>query len=301
MKNILITGGAGFIGSEISKQLSLKNKNVVVLDNFSVGKRASITKYASKIYTGDIRNYELVCKIIQENEIEAIIHLAAVHYIPYCNEHPCEVMDVNVTGTSQILLAANKMGVSRLLFASSAAVYKPKVGPHSEADLVAPVDIYGISKKLCEEYIRSYCEIHGIKYTIMRLFNVCGKGDLTPHLIPEIINQSKAGQTITLGNTRTKRDYIRKEDVATAFVKALNNRRSFNQIFNVGTGRSTKVLDIFKMVKKLNKDDLYLKIKCCKKRQQDRIDLVADPNKIKQLLNWEPRHELSEYLSECYN
>lgn len=298
MKNILITGGAGFVGSQVVKELAKKGKNTIVLDNFSVGLKTSIEKTATKIYEGNILDTQLVNTIITDNKVEAIIHLAALHYIPYCNEHVDEVMNTNVNGTSSILSATKGTGVKRFLFASSAAVYKPKLGPHIEEDTVEPVDIYGASKKMGEDLIKSFCKIYGIDFTIMRLFNVCGRGDLTPHLIPEIIKQAKTCDTVTLGNLDTKRDYIRKEDVACAFVTALANKNSFNETFNVGTGKSISVSDVFDMLNKSSQNKFKLKTVSFKKRKNDRKDLVANSDKLKTKLNWKVRHDLSEYISK---
>lgn len=300
MHNILITGGAGFIGRQVVAEMNAKKQRAIVLDNFSVGKLTPSLQNMAKVYSGSISDTTLLDSIISKEKINVVIHLAALHYIPYCDEHPEEVMNTNVCGTVNILAACKKHGIKRLLFASSAAVYKPKLIAHTEADEVGPVDIYGISKKMAENLIQDFCVHYKIDYTIMRLFNVCGEMDLTPHLIPELINQAKNKTEITLGNVNTKRDYVRKEDVASAFLTAIDNKKCFNEIFNVGTGKSISVKNVFSIINKHTGNILSLKTVQHKKRKKDRKDLVANITKFQTTTNWHPKHTVHEYIASCF-
>ena len=152
---ILVTGGAGLVGSEVVRQLLAKGYEVVVVDNFSTSSMNSFEQHNNLVvYPADIRDEAKLIRVFRlEKNISAVIHLAAIHFIPYCIEHPKETMDVNVVGTRNILRIMTQFGVNRILFASSAAVYAPKEGFHLETDEIAPIDIYGDSKYLAEQVI----------------------------------------------------------------------------------------------------------------------------------------------------
>src|SRR5690606_36433472 len=155
-----------------------------------------------------------IAALAQDFTPDAIIHLAAVHYIPECEQSPDLAVRTNVTGTVNTLLAAPPG--CRFVYASSGAVYRPDPHPHSEAAAaVAPTDIYGFTKLHGEQYVRYLAHRREFAAVIVRLFNVVGPGETNPHLLPEILAQLKAGRsTVRLGNLSPRRDYIHVEDAA---------------------------------------------------------------------------------------
>jgi len=214
-KRVLVTGGAGFIGSHLSKYLINEGTEVLVVDNLFVGREEFVPDSAVfkrvDICSGEIKN------VIREFDSDIVIHLAAIHYIPYCNAYPEETFEVNVMGTRNLLEAVDSY--TDFLFASSAAVYPPLDKPLTE-DLYGPIDIYGKTKLIGEDVVRLMCK----KAIIARIFNVYGPNDLNPHLIPEIIRQVKDGKRkVRLGNLTPRRDYIHVDDVCRAIIALLKH------------------------------------------------------------------------------
>ncbi len=300
MKKVLVTGGAGFVGSQLVEKLLAKNYSVVVVDNLSVGRISTIPKHKKcTFYEASISNYKLLEEVFQkEGKIDAVIHLAAIHYIPYCNDHLIETIETNVSGTINVLMLMQAYSIHRILFASSAAVYAPNSTALNEESLVGPVDIYGHSKVMGEQVITNLCKLFAIDYTILRLFNVCGKNDLVPHLIPSILDQAKVSSSIKLGNLTTKRDFVRKEDVAEAFIASLESDEALNEVFNVGTGISISVGEVVELIKSNIDHDLQVESVAQKQRKVDVNILNADSSKLKKMVGWQPKHTVAEFIEE---
>ena len=199
---ILVTGGAGFIGSAVVPKLQAENHEVFVYDNLSFGNRDFIAVEDSNFCLGDIRDAKLIEDFIQKVQPEAIIHLAAVHFIPYCNEHPFESSDINIRGTINVLEAAKKCSnLKKILFASTAAVYPISDVAVKENDEVRPLDIYGLSKLVGENLMQKFHLETGVDTICCRFFNAFGPNETNPHLIPEIEKQIREGnRKIALGN-----------------------------------------------------------------------------------------------------
>ena len=302
---VLITGAGGLIGLELTKQLLDLGVKVIAVDSFINSALNTFPTHENlMLYTKDIRNIRAIDKIFKSNPgINAVIHLAAVHFIPYCDTHPHETIDVNVRGTQNILEVMEKYKVKRLLFASTAAVYKPQSTPHNELDDIEPVDIYGDSKYMCEQLIKGNAAKTKIKYTILRLFNVYGYGDANAHLIPDLLDQVIKTNQIHIGNHSSLRDYISKYDVARAFVLALSNNKSNNQIYNVGHETPYSAQDIFNMLADLfrlyHNKELILNINAeSLLRVIDRPHLVSDTRKVRFELQWQPQFTLQDFLEE---
>lgn len=301
-KKILITGGAGFIGSNLLRKLVSLGYDVVIYDNFSVGKYSNIEdiKDKLKIIKGDILNFRKLSKCIIKYSPEAIFHLAAIHYIPYCIKNPVKTYKVNVDGTENVLkVICNWKEKPYLFFMSSAAVYKKSIKSLSENSPLRPLDIYGETKLLGEKLVKRYCCENNIPYNIIRLFNTYGPRDTIPHVIPKIIKQVKQGDTIKLGNLRPKRDFIFINDVVDVLYLLLIKEKS-GEIYNLGTGKEYSISYIINCFRKLLKSESnrIIKIKLDKNlfREIDRLHLKANIRKIKYNLHWKPQINIRDGL-----
>lgn len=235
MKQILVFGGAGFVGNPLVQRLKDLGYRTTIFDNLS--NPSKNYKRGAEDMIGDITDYAGVEDAIDQIKPDIVFNLAALHYIPHCIQNPEKTKLINVDGTENILRAmASKVPAARFVFASSAAVYRPSQEAHAEDSEISPIDAYGESKKTAEGLIRQYSIKNNLRYTIVRLFNVYGCGDNTPHLIPHIIDQIRSGGAIELGNIDTKRDYIYIQDVVNVFVKIVAKTESLsNDTYNIGS------------------------------------------------------------------
>lgn len=292
MRKILITGGAGFIGSALTKELKRQDYKTTIFDNLSLGKpEAEIPKH--ELFVGDVRSQKELGECVEKFKPDIVIHLAALHYIPYCEANKRETLDVNVVGTQNVISAIEEITPkTRLIFSSSAAVYKDMPGVRVETDQLVPLDIYGISKLFAENLINQ----SKIDYCILRLFNVFGPGDRNPHVVPMIVNQAKKDHKIKLGNIENARDFVYVEDVARGVSAVIDNWHA-REVYNLGTGKSTTVKELAQIIN----EEIFnnsLSFESCQflKRKKDRRDLVANIDKLKSHTGWTSRVELVEGL-----
>ena len=294
MSKILITGGAGFIGSAVIKHLQSFNEEIYVIDNLSFGNKSFINIPGSKFHQVDIRDREKVHEVMNAVRPDILIHLAAVHFIPYCNEHPYESADINIRGTIHVLDAATQSGVKKVLFASTAAVYPIYDEAVSELHPTGPLDIYGLSKLTGEYLCREFYLRTQIPVIICRFFNAFGPNETNPHLIPEIQKQLLEGnRTINLGNLSPKRDFIHTSDMATAVKTLLDHFQNGIDIFNLGRGIEYSVTEIVDAFSRALHESIEIVVDPARVRKVERMHLLADVNKLKSL-GWQPMTGIDE-------
>lgn len=300
---ILVTGGAGFIGSAIVPKLQSENHDVYVFDNLSFGNRAFINVIDDHFFLGDIRDAEAVSKAVQEIMPDVIIHLAAVHFIPYCNEHPFESSDINIRGTMNVLDAAKKAeNLNKIIFASTAAVYPISDNAVSETDEKRPLDIYGLSKLAGEQLMQKFYFETKIDTICCRFFNAFGPNETNPHLIPEIERQLRDGhRTIALGNLTPKRDFIHTHDMANAVLAMINLKNTGYDTFNLGRGIEYAVTEIVSTFETLLNEKITVNIDPSRTRKVERMHLLANVDKLKQKTGWEPKWTITEGIKDLIN
>ena len=300
---ILITGGAGFIGSAIVPKLQSENHDVYVFDNLSFGNRAFINVIDDHFFLGDIRDAEAVSKAIQAIMPDVIIHLAAVHFIPYCNEHPFESSDINIRGTMNVLDAAKKAdNLNKIIFASTAAVYPISDNAVSETDEKRPLDIYGLSKLAGEQLMQKFYFETKIDTICCRFFNAFGPNETNPHLIPEIERQLRDGhRTIALGNLTPKRDFIHTHDMANAVLAMINLKNTGYDTFNLGRGIEYAVTEIVSTFETLLNEKITINVDPSRTRKVERMHLLANVDKLKQKTGWEPKWTITEGIKDLIN
>tara|TARA_Y100000816_G_C26081418_1_gene569991 strand:+ start:268 stop:1236 length:969 start_codon:yes stop_codon:yes gene_type:complete len=304
MSKILVTGGAGYIGSHVCKLLKKNNYEFVILDNLSTGKK-KYTKYGS-LEVGDLRNKKFLEKIFSKYKFKSVIHLAAKCLVSESQKKYQEYYDNNVVGTINLLDCITKYEVNNIIFSSSCAVYGDKAKKINENEKLKPINVYGETKKICEEIIKTYSKTFKLNYIILRYFNAAG-ADIEneigedrrneTHLIPLIFKAIKKNKPVNIfgKNYNTKdrtciRDYVHVLDIARAHLKSLKflnkNKKSF--IFNLGTGFGLSVLDITNLVSNLI--EKKINIKFVSRRKGDPPSLVANPNKIKKFLKFKNKY-----------
>ncbi|UJG44365.1 MAG: GDP-mannose 4,6-dehydratase [Candidatus Heimdallarchaeum endolithica] len=301
MNKLLITGGLGFIGTNLIQNLLKENEfNIVSVDNNFINVKPTIFQKRITTYFCDITDRKKLEYIFKKERPDIVVHLAAIHYIPYCISRPSETIMNNVIGTESVLNAAKKNNVLKVIFASSAAVYKPSDYKHKENDELKPLEIYGESKLFGEYILQRYSKETDIKSIALRLFNVYGDYETNPHLIPDLVKQIKDGKTkITLGNLEPKRDYIHVNDVVHAIQMLINfETKDEFQVYNVGTGIGTSVEKIAEYLEENCKNKLIFNSISKKKRKNDRMNLVADISKIKEELGWYPKINVKEGIAK---
>jgi UDP-glucose 4-epimerase len=297
----IITGGAGFIGSMLCKILAEQGEEVVVIDNLRNGQRELITalKPEVQLFEVDIRDTVSVQKIIKDIRPRGVCHLAAIHFIPYCNRFPIEAMDINVQGTLSILEACKAAPPEMVVVASTAAVYGIGDEPYSETDRPEPIDIYGISKYTCEQLAKLYTANTGAPSIAARLFNAVGPNETNPHLVPQLLNQLIRGErVVSLGNLEPLRDYIHTSDLARALICALKHQQKGFDIFNIGTGKEYSVLDVVKMCENILQQKIEIQQDPKLTRKVERMHLCSNNSKIRQAMGWEPKFGIREMLKD---
>lgn len=291
MEKVLIIGGAGFIGSNLAEKLFRLGYKVFVYDNFSSGRITNLKFLSSAhIIKGDILNRRKISNCIKKVKPSTILHLAAIHYIPECNKNPKKTYKVNINGTRNILKAITVLNLKPFfVFISSAAVYANSSGGLKEVNKLRPICIYGITKLLGEKITKQVCLKERIPYTIIRLFNVYGPNDGTPHVIPRIVVQIKnRRKNIELGNLQPKRDFIYIDDVSEALCKILKLKPN-SKIYNLGTGKEYSIKSVAeRFIKILKNKNLRVATKQNLLRRKERLNLKADITKIKKELRWRP-------------
>ncbi|MBL0340390.1 MAG: NAD-dependent epimerase/dehydratase family protein [Bacteroidetes bacterium] len=288
MSKILITGGAGFIGSAVIRHLQTQNHELFVIDNLSFGNRDFIKIDETHFFKTDILDRESVIKIMQDVKPDMVIHLAAIHFIPYCNEHPHESANINIQGTINVLDGAKKSGVKKVFFASTAAVYPIYDEAVSEKHETGPLDIYGLSKLVGEHLCNEFYLETKIPVIICRFFNAFGPNETNPHLIPEIQKQVLSGnRKIKLGNLTPKRDFIHTYDMANAVSMLITKIDSGINIFNLGRGIEYAVTEIVDSFSNALGDRIEIEVDPARVRKVERMHLLADITKLRSI-GWEP-------------
>ncbi|MBI4854173.1 MAG: NAD-dependent epimerase/dehydratase family protein [Acidobacteria bacterium] len=299
---ILVTGGAGFIGSHIADAYLSEGHQVVIIDNLITGQEKNINPLA-KFYKLDIRERELR-KILVDESPDVVSHQAAQVDIRRSVQDPCYDADVNITGGLNLFEGSIEAKVKHIIFASTGgAIYGEQNSfPASELHSLNPLSPYGISKLSIEKYLAYYKEVYNLTYTILRYGNVYGprqnpKGEAG--VIAIFCEQMLRGKTpIINGDGKQTRDYIYVKDVVESNLLALKNYQesASNQIFNVGTSIETDVITIFKSLQKLLKSSFPQTHGVAKAGEQRRS--VLDISKTKEKLSWQPKVDLLAGLKE---
>jgi UDP-glucose 4-epimerase len=295
-KKIFITGGFGFIGSAVIKHLQNCGHEIFVFDDLSFGSRQFVEIPEDRFVRGNILDAALLQSAILNFRPEYVVHLAAVHFIPYCNEHPFESANINIAGTINVLNSCRLAGsVGKVLFASTAAVYPIFEEAIPESLQPAPSDIYGLSKMTGEELCRKFHLETGIPTVICRFFNAFGPNETNPHLIPAIQRQVLEGKrNILLGNTQPKRDFIHTYDMATAVGMLLDKFETGIDTFNLGRGIEYSVLEVIAAFEKALGQTLTIEADPARMRKSDRLHLLAGIGKLSGFTGWQPTVSLEE-------
>ena len=298
----LVTGGAGFIGSMLCRRLTESGERVVVVDDLSVGRRehiACLHPQVSLIET-DIRDAAALRDVFATVRPEVVYHLAAIHFIPYCNQHRDETLATNVVGTSNVLEACRQTQPEVVILASSAAVYAISDRPHGEeTSAVQPVDVYGVSKLFVEELGKLYASETERRCVAVRIFNAVGPNETNPHLVPHLVEQLKEGMAaVALGNVEPCRDYINTRDLADALIRlAQTDGRGFD-VFNVGSGQEHSVRQIVALCGRILGREIRIDQKAELMREVERMHLCASIEKITAATGWQPKATLQETLGD---
>ncbi|WP_440991960.1 NAD-dependent epimerase/dehydratase family protein [Haloarchaeobius baliensis] len=287
-KRVLVTGGAGFVGTQFVTDLVEAGHDVRVVDDCSVGS-------ADRLPSGvpldriDVRSRELE-PVLQSFDPHVVVHLAAIHYVPYCDEHPGETYDVNVLGTRTLLDAARTLEtLETLVNVSSAAVYPPIDEPLSEDVRPGPMDPYGKSKLVAEELVELFDQRSDVDTVSARLFNVYGPGETNPHLIPAILEQLRDGsRTVELGNLTPRRDYIHVTDVSRGLQQLVEHADEAPAALNIGTGEAYSVRAVVEAVSMALGADIEVTQDEERVRASDRPHLQADISRTTAVTGWEP-------------
>jgi len=303
---IAVIGGAGFTGSHlVSALLELRN-DVLVYDNHFTREGRAELPWLGRVdaVEGDITDGPKLHRELLRFAPDVLCHLAALHYIPYCDQHPAETLRVNVEGTLNVMLAAAEIKLLKgILFASSVAVYAPTDAYHAEADQPAPSDIYGLSKWLAEQVVEQYARHLKVSHLSLRFANLFGPGETNPHVVPAVLGQLLDGaETLHLGRTDPSRDFLYVSDVVEAILLAIPYamRQEVHQVLNLGPGREWPVQEAVDILCDLSGKKIHVIRDEGRVRAVDRMHLRADITRARQLLGWEPRHDLRTGLHKTF-
>ncbi|MCB9811682.1 UDP-glucose 4-epimerase GalE [Candidatus Nomurabacteria bacterium] len=306
-KKILVTGGAGYIGSAAAQALIKQGESVVVFDDLSHGQQDKVPPQALFIQ-GDVTDTAALAKVFNEHEFSAVLHFAARKSVEESESEPTAYFRTNVTGTLNLLEQMVQHGVSKLVFSSSAAVYAPDatLTSFSEDATTAPINIYGQTKLMAEDIIKSYARTGQLpEYAILRYFNVAGDAGLSyveqdaKNIFPLLVRALREEQTFKIFGTdyptpdgTCVRDYIHLSDLVAAHVAALS--RAGSGTYNLGTQNGYSVRQLIAAFEEVS--GRRLTIEEAPRRAGDPAALLADASKAKEELGWQPEKTLKDMV-----
>jgi len=300
---VLVTGGNGFVGRELCRLLAEEHE-VGALDLVSQENIRFAPKERDDIefISADIRVPQ-AADTVAAFAPDAVVHLAAMHFIPDCEQDPGQAVATNVLGTVNMLAACAPGTI--FVFASSGAVYAPSSTPHNElTSAVVPQDVYGLTKAQGEAYMRYLAAERGLRAVIVRLFNVVGPGETNPHVLPDIVAQLKAGhRRLNLGNLEPRRDYLHIQDAAGGFRAATVGEHPAvgeSVTVNLGTSVTHSVRDLIDKLSVLTGDDIEVSSDPARVRAVDRPVLSADINAFGRRFGWTPKHSIDDALRDLW-
>ncbi|AZO94409.1 UDP-glucose 4-epimerase GalE [Halocella sp. SP3-1] len=312
--NILVTGGAGYIGSHVAKKLNGIGHHVVVFDNLVKGHREAVL--TAKFVKGDLADKKLLNEVMQSEEIEAVVHLAAHSIVGESMEKPGKYFQNNLSNGLNLLEVMVSNNVAYLVFSSTAAVYgEPQEVPITEDHPTNPASTYGDSKLFFEKILERYQQIHGLKYVSLRYFNAAGadhSGEIgeahspETHLIPIVLQKALGirdklyifGDDYPSRDGSCIRDYIHVEDLADAHILALDGLLDGmdSRIYNLGNGEGYSVKEVIETASALIGKEIEAEIG--PRRAGDPAVLVASSQKIREELGWKPKYAALETIIE---
>lgn len=310
--SVLVTGGAGYIGSHVARMLTANGERVVILDNLSKGFREAVLD--AKLVIGDVGDHELVAELLADHDVRAVMHFAAHTVVPESVSNPLKYYRNNTCGTRNLLECCQRADVRHVVFSSTAAVYgMPADGLASEDSPTAPINAYGTSKLMSEWMLRDLAAASKLTYTALRYFNVAGCdpdgriGQSTPGatLLTKVACEVATGkrEKIMIFGTDYDtpdgtgvRDYIHVDDLADAHVKALDYmRRGGDSVtLNCGYGHGYSVRELIAAVERA--DGKPLNVEEAPRRAGDPPSLIAKAERIREVLGWEPRYDDLDFI-----
>jgi UDP-glucose 4-epimerase len=312
---ILVTGGAGYIGSVMVDLLLAQNETVIVLDDLCRGHREALDDQVV-FYQGETGNRELVKQICGEHEIEACIHFAALTYVGESVANPKLYFEKNAAHGIALLDVLFSAGVRKVVFSSTAAVYgEPLRAPIDEEHPQRPTNPYGWTKLIIEEILRTYDSAYGLKFVALRYFNASGATgrlgedhDPESHLIPNVLraalgktdNVTVFGQNYPTPDGTAIRDYIHVSDLCAAHLLALKHLRAdgASESINLGNGEGYSVLEVIDAARRITGREI--KVQFDEPRAGDPSRLVADSAKARAVLGWTPVHKLDSIIESAW-
>ena len=307
-KNILITGGAGFIGSHLFEKLIERNNYVVVIDNFNdyyPGKEQRFEELSKeydqenyKLIKGNLLNKRVYSKI--KMDIEIIFHLAAQAGVRYSIQHPSEVSNNNIVSTVNILDYARKNQVKRFIFASSSSVYgNPKYTPLDENHPKNPISPYAVSKLSCENYLDYYYREYNLPATALRFYTVYGPRGRPDMAIRKFFNLMMQDKEIMIyGDGEQKRDFTYVSDIIEGLILAAKSENSIGQVFNLGVSDPVSVNELIDLMYSITNKPR--KVKYVEERKGDVAITYSDTTKANKILNYNPKVKIEEGLKRTY-
>jgi nucleoside-diphosphate-sugar epimerase len=295
----MVTGGAGFIGSTLVRELIKEGAKVIVFDIFSSGDMRNLKgiKDNIKVIKGDItgKNFK---NILEKSGAEFVFNLAAEPYIPHCYNRPLRFFEVNANGAINVLFACKHAGVKRIVQYSTSEVYgSAKYVPMDEDHPTLPLSTYAVSKLAADRLCYTFYHEQKIPVVILRQFNVYGPRETQPYIIPEIITQLSQSNRLRLGNISARRDLTYVEDAAKGAIALMKSRGTEGQVFNMGTGKDWSVKQMAETIGRLmGHDRIKIEIDKTRLRPLDVSVLRCDSSKMRKLTGWKPRVSFEEGL-----
>nr|WP_276411624.1 NAD(P)-dependent oxidoreductase [Halomicroarcula sp. XH51] len=271
---------------------------MLVIDSLETGRNEFVPQ-AAEFSELDLRSDTLETAL-EGFDPHEIFHLAAIHYVPYCNENPGEAFDVNIMGTRNLFESVKEIStVETVVNTSSAAVYPSRERALSEDVTPDPMDVYGKTKLVGEDLANRLGTESEVTTVSARLFNVYGPQETNPHLIPAILEQIRDGsETIELGNLSPRRDFVHVDDVTRALMALADLDESAPRAFNVGSGKAWSVQEVAEAVGSALESDIEIEQEASRVRESDRPHLEADIDRIERETDWSPQIGLRKGLSD---
>jgi UDP-glucose 4-epimerase len=315
---ILVTGGAGYIGSHTVKKLVENGNEVLIIDNLSRGFKESVHPKAV-FENGDILDYKSLVRIFSKYDIDSVIHFAAFAYVGESVENPEIYYNNNVVGSFNLINALKDCRINKIVFSSTCSVYGNPINvPISESEPLKPINPYARTKLMIENILSDFENAYGISYVALRYFNAAGCSEdgtigeshnpethLIPLVIYSIMNEGRRlkvfGNDYDTKDGTCIRDYIHVNDLADAHAKALGylNSGKKSAVINLGTGDGNSVLDIIRETEEVT--GLEARYDIVARREGDPAVLVADNKKAKQILGWQPVYALKDIIETAWN